>query len=179
MRKFIILLFFVIVIPIITFAQGLETLELNLKGEVNRAIIRSELEKGDKVKLIEISKDEAIFVLDGDGEFVSDGNMVSVNLNRIDRISFTHDNLIQFWQKKALNNGVYNNLGEYGYQYKERRELEDEAIEFLHHMDKNNYLYQDGYLESYIYSLVHKLYPERLEDGRPGILNINILKFRT
>jgi len=102
MRKFIILLFFVIVIPIITFAQGLETLELNLKGEVNRAIIRSELEKGDKVKLIEISKDEAIFVLDGDGEFVSDGNMVSVNLNRIDRISFTHDNLIQFWQKKGI-----------------------------------------------------------------------------
>jgi predicted Zn-dependent protease len=54
--------------------------------------------------------------------------------------------------------------------------MEDEALEYINYAKANNLLFNDSYLESYLYSLAYKIYPSRIGDGRPGILNIKISK---
>lgn len=57
-----------------------------------------------------------------------------------------------------------------------RKELEEESIDFMNYLANNNLLFDDSYLESYLYALIYKIYPTTLNDGRPGFLNIKILK---
>ena len=152
-------------------------LTLDLKGVVEKNI-SSDLKKGLKVNLTEIAFDDYsgfykanIFFNKSDKKW-----SIKVDLKKLKNISFAANNTKEFWQHQALRNGVYHNLVKKGMQYKMRKEVEEDALKYINYVKVNNLLFNDGYLESYLYSLAYKIYPSRIGDGRPGILNIKILK---
>lgn len=75
-----------------------------------------------------------------------------------------------------IQNSVFESIMKNGIQYGLRKELEEDAIQFIQYIDQNNLAFDDDCLESYIYSLVYRIYPNKIDDGRPGILNVKILK---
>ena len=168
MKKIAILL--LVIIPLSSMAQ----LTFELKGRVNKKI-SSEILEGAQVELtrIEIKQDEY-----GSYKVVITCNGIeeSCGLNEIKKISFTPTNSKEFWQNQALQHSVYDNIVKNGLQYKLRRELEEEAIEYVNYVENNNLCFEDSYLESYLYALIYRIYPSLLDDGRPGILNVKILK---
>ena len=70
---------------------------------------------------------------------------------------------------------VLNMIQKKGFQTSLRNELEDDAIEFIYRLENDGRAFSDPYLENYIYSLVSKIAPTTLVDGRPGNVNIVIL----
>ena len=167
MKKYIIL-FIIASIPIFSMGQ----LTFNLNGTVTEKI-SSDMSVGSKVNLKSIDKDKygvykALLICNDKEEFV--------DIKKLDNISFTYSNSKEFWQNQALKHGVYKNIAKKGIQYKFRKELEEEALDYINYTENNNMLFKDSYLESYLYALAYKIYPIHLEDGRPGILNVKILK---
>lgn len=63
-----------------------------------------------------------------------------------------------------------------GTQIALRNDMEDEALEFIARMKVGHKEFNDPYLENYIYSLVAKIAPIALIDGRPGNVNIMVLE---
>ena len=166
MKKIAIL--FLVIIPLSSMAQ----LTFELKG-IAMERISSEINLGARVELIGIEENtlgvhKAVFKCNGKQEFYG--------LNNINKIDFIPTNSKEFWQNQALQHSVYDNIVKNGLQYKLRRELEEEAIEYVNYMENNNLCFEDSYLESYLYALIYRIYPSRLDDGRPGILNVKILK---
>lgn len=165
MKKIIILI--LIIVPFVSMAQ----LTFELKGLVNDKI-SSDIVKGDRVELYKINKDKrgekAIIIINGEEE--------EITFNQLKKITFEPKTSKQFWQNQMLQNSVFENILKNGLQYKLRKDLEEDAIEYIDYMNENNLTFEDSYLESYIYSLVYKIYPNKLDDGRPGILNVKIIK---
>lgn len=108
--------------------------------------------------------------------FKSDGKFYDGYYEDLKKITFEANNIGEFWVKEALDGGVYMNLMKKGMQYQLRKELEEESLEYMEYASANNLIFDDSYLESYLYSLAYKLFPFKLNDGRPGILNVKILK---
>lgn len=167
MKKTILLL--LLALPFTINAQ----LTFELSGVISKKI-SSTLSEGKKIELKSIDKD------DNTGYYKAkiscSGQEESLDLKQLDRITFNPTNLREFWQLQSIKGGVSENIIKSGLQYKLRKELEDESLEYIDYVENNNLLFEEGYLESYIYSLVYKIYPDRLNDGRPGILNIHIIK---
>lgn len=162
-------IFLIALFPFITMAQ----ITLELSGIVNKKI-SSSLDEGTAVTIKSIDKDEYGFYKAS--VFLTGTVKELVDLNKLERISFTPSNQKEFWQNQALKHGTYTNITKKGTQYKLRKELEEEAIDYIKYTENNNMIFKDSYLESYLYALAYKIYPTRIEDGRPGILNIKILK---
>jgi len=177
--KKITVIFLIVLIPFLTKAQI--TLELN--GSVNKKFsfllgnTSLTIAEGTSVTLKSIAN------VTGTSEvhiFDNDKNMLfSTSISDLSRISFNPINIKQFWQKQALDHDVYKNITKNGIQYKLRKELEEEAIDYISYTANNNLIFKDSYLESYLYAIAYKIYPTRIEDGRPGILNVKILKSTT
>ena len=146
----------------------------NLSGKINKKI-SPELPVGSEVTLTKIKydKDAGYHKI----YFKCNGKSYYSYHRDLKKITFEANNIQEFWVKEALNKGVYDNLMKKGMQYKLRKELEEEAIEYVKYTSSNNLLFGDSYLESYLYSLAYKLYPAKLNDGRPGILNVKIIKY--
>ncbi len=162
------LIFLIASVPFLTMGQ----LSFDLKGTVIEKI-SSNLSEGSNVNLKSIDKYEsgfyyALIICNDKEEFV--------DIKKLDNISFKPLNLKDFWQKQALNHGVYKNITKNGIQYKLRKELEEEALDYINYTETNNMIFKDSYLVSYLYALSYKIYPILIEDGRPGILNVKILK---
>lgn len=104
------------------------------------------------------------------------GKNYIVDFDKLDRITFNTSNLKDFWQVQSIKSGAYKNILTSGLQYKLRKELDEEIIEYVNYLGRNNLIFYDSYLESYLYSLAYKIYPEKISDGRPGIVNITIVK---
>jgi len=166
MKKQIVLL--LIALPFALNAQ----LTFELKGVIDKKISSSLIE-GKNIELKTIEKDEYGYYKAK--IFYSDIEE-AVDLKQLDRITFKPTNLREFWQLQGVKGEVYQNITKSGLQYKLRKELEDEALEYINYVDNNNLSFDDSYLQSYLYSLIYKIYPDRLNDGRPGILNIHIIK---
>jgi Zn-dependent protease with chaperone function len=165
--KYLLISFFII-LNIDSYAQ----LSFEIEGFVNKKIT-STLIEGKKVQLksIEITSNgiSKTKILYSDKEEV-------INFYNLKKITFEPSNTRQFWELEGIKSGVYDNLINNGLQYKMRKELEDEAIEYINTAKANNLLFSDNYLQSYLYSLIYKLHPDKLNDGRPGAINIHILK---
>lgn len=147
-------------------------LTFELRGVINKKISSTLIEdKNVELKSIDIGESGVYkaTILCSDKE-------ETIDLKHLERISFQTGNLREFWQHQGVKGAVYENILKNGLQYKLRKEIEDEAIEYINYLENNNLSFKDSYLESYIYSLVYKIYPDRLNDGRPGILNIHIIK---
>lgn len=154
-------------------SQPLEFHSLSLDGVIIQSISRS-LPEGTNLTYTGITKSSS------DGftryKFLVNGNEELVDPRRIDRIKFKPNSIKEFWQVKALENEVYSNIFKNGFQYDLRKEIEEEAIDYLNYLSQNNLIFKDSYLESYLYQLVYRIYPIRINDGRPGIINVTLLK---
>lgn len=166
--KKITLIILIASIPFITMAQ----LTFNLKGKVTKKI-STNLTEGSTVIFKSIDKDEYGYYKAS--IFFNDKKEL-VDISKLDRILFKPTNSKEFWQEQALSHDVYKNITKNGIQYKLRKDLEEEALDYINYTESNNLIFKDSYLESYLYALAYKIYPTRIEDGRPGILNVKILK---
>ena len=105
------------------------------------------------------------------------GNPVSVEVswNDLKNIVFLPEDAEQFWEAEGLKSGLYEKLMRNGFQYEQRRALEEEIADFLSKAEENGQFYIDSYLESRLYALLRKVYLLRPADGRPGILSLRII----
>lgn len=168
-------IFLLILIPFFSAAQG----SFDLKGTVTDKI-SAYLKEGDEVNLTEIrvTSYQGTNQYNVSAKIINTENKHSARLTakQLNKISFTPTNSKDFWQIQAIKNSVYQNMSKKGMQYLLRRELEEESIEFVNYAENRNMLFNDSYLESYLYALAYRIYPSRIDDGRPGILNVRILK---
>lgn len=111
---------------------------------------------------------KAVFIVNGTERQES-------NLDLLKKMKFEIRNQKDFWQNQAVFGGVYESLLTYGTQYDLRKELENDALEYLKELGQNKLFFNDSYLENYLYSLVYKIYPGTINDGRPGIVNVKIM----
>ena len=115
-------------------------LSLNLTGFATEKISNS-IKEGDMVQLKSFYKD----VYNNDFAVVSYGGGMSayIDLKGLSSIIFYVKNQKDFWQNQALTNGVYENIISNGLQYKLRKELEDETIEYISYTKANNLIFND------------------------------------
>ena len=174
--KKISLIFLVVLIPFLLKAQ----ISFDLNGTVNKRIsfilANNPLTIGEGTS-VTLKSIHNIKGFDEIQIFDNDKNMLfSTSMNNLSNVTFKPINIKQFWQKQALNHDVYENISKKGIQYELRKELEEDAIDYISYAENNNLIFKDSYLESYLYALAYKIYPVRIEDERPGILNVKILK---
>lgn len=145
----------------------------DLNGKINKKI-SSDLTEGAEVKLLKIypanGAEMPMVIVEQDGQ------QETINLRNLQNITFNPSNIKEFWQDLGLKNGVYENIAKQGLQYSLRSELEDEALEFVDYVENNDLGFNDAYLESYLHALVYRIYPLKLDDGRPGTLNVRVIK---
>jgi predicted Zn-dependent protease len=138
---------------------------LNLKGKYTK--------KGQPVELVEI---RATDQNSGKAILKTNGKEEANSMSDLKDIDFIVTNSLEFWQNQAIKHEVYDNLLKHGGQYDLRKECEDEALNYLAKIERSNLVFNDDYFENYIYSVIYKLYPGTLNDGRPGVVNIKIIK---
>lgn len=170
------LIFLIFLFPTITTAQ----LRMELDGTVDKEILFKIADtsliiaEGTSVTLKSIYKVNEAFevqIFENDKK-----RLFSTSMSNLNKISFEPSNIEQFWQKQALDYDVYKNILNNGVQYKLRKELEQETIDYINYTESNNLIFKDSYIESYLYSLVYRIYPRGIHDGRFGVINIKILK---
>lgn len=83
-----------------------------------------------------------------------------------------------FWDAQIIFN-VLEDLSKNGTQEDLRAEMEEDVLEYISRVTRCGLEFDDPYLESYIYSLISKLAPSVLIDGRPGMVNLLILSDQT
>ncbi|MGM9712996.1 MAG: M48 family metallopeptidase [Prevotella sp.] len=82
------------------------------------------------------------------------------------------------WDAGIIRN-VLPMLGRKGYQIPLRQELDDDAKDFIYRLNADGRKFNDPLLESYIYSILAKVKPRRLIDGRTVNVNIQIVNDET
>lgn len=101
------------------------------------------------------------------------GNQVDISSKVSDCFEFKYDNIQQLWDANIITNVLYN-LKKKGFQYDLRSEMESDALDYIQKIKSYGLELNDPYLETYIYSLVAKIAPTQLIDGRPGSINLLI-----
>ena len=91
------------------------------------------------------------------------------------RFDFKYNDIQNLWNQKIICN-VFEELEDKGIQENLRSEMEEEALSYINKQKEYGMVFNDPYLESYIYSLVSKIAPQTLIDGRPGNVNLLILE---
>jgi Zn-dependent protease with chaperone function len=150
-------------------------LAFNLKGKAIKKI-SSSIPENTPIELL-------FLYLNADGNYFisiqTNTTTVQISYSEIDKISFSPTTLKDFWKNQALQHSIYSSLLKNGFQYKLHDELDEDALEYVDRIKKNNLDFNDSYLESYIYSLINRIYPSQLDDGRPGSINLTIIKNST
>ncbi len=152
---------------------SLAQMTFDLQGKVNKKI-SSDLPEGAEVKLLKIYP--AIGAEAAKAIIFANGNEEAISLRNVQNISFNPANMKEFWQDLALRQGVYENIAKEGLQYTLRNDLEEDALEFVDYVEGGYLGFNDSYLESYLHALIYRIYPLKLEDGRPGILNVRVIR---
>ena len=88
--------------------------------------------------------------------------------------SFEYNTLQNIWDAEIINN-LYPVQKKKGFQKELRFEIEQDAIEYMNRLRAEGVLYNDPYLENYIYGLIAQIVPERFIDGREIDINLMIL----
>lgn len=86
----------------------------------------------------------------------------------------SEDNIQNFWFAKNL--GSLRILGELSNLYERRSDIEADANEYISKLSYYNLVFEDPYLESYLYSVVSKILPNKRADGFPYDINIVIVQ---
>ncbi len=88
---------------------------------------------------------------------------------------FKAQNIQDLWDAGIISNVLYN-LKERGMQNKLRAEMEQDALEYISQLRSYDLILNDPFLELYLYSLITKLVPENIVDGRPGNVNVVVVQ---
>lgn len=86
---------------------------------------------------------------------------------------FQCNDIQQLWDASIVTN-VLHSLTKNGFRYDLRREMEDDALRYIQEVKDRGLEFNDPYLETYIYSLIAKIAPVYMLDGRPGSVNLLI-----
>lgn len=94
-------------------------------------------------------------------------------------VTFTpvNDNLQDYWL--AINLGTLKPISEIEDLYKTRAEMEADANDYIQMLSKYGQIYDDPYLESYLYSIVTRILPKHRADGFPYDLKIVLVRDET
>ena len=134
------------------------------------------LKKGEKVKITSVVHDveevKGYGRLEDVYSIVIGTDTIPVNSKIGDRFNFRYDNVQDLWDEQIICN-VLVSLQKKGSQNSLRNEMEEEALDYISKQKEYNMVLNDPYLENYIYSLISKIAPVDIVDGRPG--NVNIL----
>lgn len=161
---------------IISYSQEF-TLDLNAKMIRNNGVLK----KGEQVTLVKFTHEshtdptktyadkliEEFFIT------TKDGRRVEITSRIDDCFEFEYKNVQDFWDAQIITNVLYM-LKDKGFQYKLRREMEEDALEYISRVESYDLVLNDPYLENYIYSVIAKIAPIQLIDGRPGSINVLI-----
>jgi len=169
-------LFFTLLVlfPFIMQAQQ----DVNLSAQVIKKIKTvngDEIAEGQIFKVIRMtgaSSEYAAVIIEIDGK---EHSLYNHQIKRFKYIVDEGADLQNFWLIQMMNEGVFENLAKNGLQLDLRSDLEVDALDFVAFIENNNAFFNDIYLESYLYSLVYKLFPGELPDARPGTINIKVL----
>ena len=101
------------------------------------------------------------------------GNKVEIDSKVTDCFDFKFNSVQQLWDVNIITNVLYE-LKRKGFQYSLRAEMEQDALEYIQRVRSLGLELNDPFLESYIYSLIAKIAPKQLIDGRPGSINLLI-----
>lgn len=140
--------------------------------------INSEVKKGETISAIGITSSYIegfkIFSIIAKN---TDGNSVSFDLKKINLFAFIEiDNNNNVWDKHLLIDGTYLNLLTKGLQYDLRKDLNNDALEYINTLSNYDRFFDDEYFEDYLYTLLNKIHLGILKDKRPGNIFIKIIK---
>ena len=151
------------------FAQ--EYYNLNLRGKVVKRYQNEEgiiLNVGDSLHMnfLEYAPDGNLYI-DTDSTFIK----VTSRFNKC--VEFDATTIEELWNATILTNVIPEVYLKKGAQEELRTEMECDAIEYISMLTRNGLHYNDPAVYSYIYSLIAKIIPTELIDGRST--NINLL----
>lgn len=101
------------------------------------------------------------------------GNRVNISSKVASSFDFHYENIQQLWDAAIVTN-VLHSLVKNGFNYQLRREMENDALDYIQTVRKYGLELNDPYLETYIYSLIAKIAPAYMLDGRPCSINLII-----
>lgn len=145
---------------------------LNLSG-VTKKKFNNRIPKGTQVKVNRIIENARGGV---DVELNANNEIQYCSYGDLRNIEFEANSITDLWTIEALNREVYETLINNGFQNEVRAEYNKEANEYYKFLKGNNLIFEDQFLESYISTLLTKIYPDKLKDGRASSLNIHVLK---
>ena len=100
------------------------------------------------------------------------GKRFYINSNISDCLDFQYSNAQELCDASIILN-VIRNIEKKGPQYELRKEMEDEALDYINKVKEYNLELNDPFLYDYIYSLLLKMVPDRYIDGR--FFDVNVL----
>ena len=101
-------------------------------------------------------------------------NIYAKDLPKELQLKATEDNIHNFWFAKNL--GSLKTISELTNLYELRSDIEADANEYIGRLSRYNLVFEDPYLESYLYSVVSKILPNKRADGFPYDINIVIVR---
>ena len=170
MKRFFVLLS-CLCISLVTSAQA-------YKVDLDATLLKNfeKFKKGDRVKITsvvhDVKKVESSYRVEDVYSIVIGDDTIPVNNKIGDRFDFIYDNVQDLWDGQIISN-VLSSLQKKGTQNELRNEMEEDALDYISRQKEYNMILNDPYLENYIYSLISKIAPVDVVDGRPG--NVNIL----
>lgn len=149
-----------------------QTYQVNLSATLTKDY--EMFKKGEKIKIEALEHE----VKEDNGNLVDlfhisiNGQKCPIKNNIQDRMNFEYKTVQDLWDAQVISN-VLKTITKKGPQNQMRNEMENDALEYISKVKGYNMELQDPFLENYIYSLLAKIAPVDVIDGRPG--NVNIL----
>lgn len=173
---------FILSVVISTFCSMLygQTYDINLGAKANKSF--GVFKKGSECVFKSIRHDIVFNEVSG---MVTDSYYLVPNENssigdllinsKVERaIEFKYTCTDDVWNSAIICN-VLSQLSKKGMQNDIRNDMEQDALEYIGRVKASGLLYDDPYLENYVYSLIAKIAPSTLIDSRPGNVNLIIV----
>ena len=167
------LLLFMLIACHCAFAQ---TFPIHLQGKVLKN--HESFTKGESVQFVSYSHDFMLMAHQSlDLFFIQDAKerQLKVDNKLSSYCEFCPKTVQDIWDAHILLD-VLPGIQKKGVQSELRQEMEDDALQYIGEVERYGILFEDPYLESYIYGLIAKIAPKYYLDGRQNSLNIVFLQ---
>ncbi len=175
-KKIFILAIFALM-PFVVFSQSYP---VNLRAEAIKNY--DEIKKGSVINIDSIvlnmtspNIDQALYESHYSFKYSGSVKRIRVYDNIGKKLVFKPNSIQDFWDAQIISK-VLGEVNKKGLQYELRAEMESDALDFINRAKTYGLELEDPYLENYIYTLISKIAPKILIDGRPGNINLLILK---
>ena len=165
---------------LVVFAQTLMAQKYDLGFDAKVINNYGVLKSGTTVRLNSMSHTQRIQVYAEDRIVREDSYTLSTSAGDVkvkDKLEKVLDvnyrNVQDFWDAQILFN-VLEFLTKKGSQEDLRAEMEDDVLDYVNWVKTKGLEFDDSFLETYVYSIITKLSPTVLIDGRPGTVNLLI-----